>query len=417
MLLEMRYVIRVKRRLGDTLLAFPSALHLHGKGHEVFIDCPREWWPIFSLASYVKACTEDSPKPDAILDARPLNMTVSGSTLRDELYDAFPDLADAPRDRTVLFDRELPPPLCLPSSPYCLVSPFGYSQFGKVDPEQLIERARWMLGGSANIVCLSDRPRTGLSVPVVTARDVSGIPGLIASAEEVFTINSAPNIIAAAVRKSHFLLWDDDIVSGRTNYFVDHQVVLRQDPTSGLRAGPIGNAGSLDSGTIACAQSATAWEEYLSPQLRDWRAQTVLEFHCGSWPGVSMNLWNGLLYYGVDTRPAIVSNLRAKFGSSERVFYATDLISPELPNRVDLIICKGFPWELGGDLPHQLLSAFRQRCRHLLIVAPCSRVKEADPRGNAALISWLESSGPACRGVRMKVIGEAAVFELPGVKA
>lgn len=223
----MNVLFKSRKRLGDVLLCMPAALHLSRRGHEVWIDCPRSWHPIFDCVSYARPWGPECPTPDKVFDTNDCDMTRCDSTLINHVQEWFPELAEVPKGQTVLFDRRLDvPDYGLPER-YAIVSPFGYSQFRTPPSEWIIGEAKRLLGVHRNFFCLTDAPRRGLSIPCLTARSVAHLPHLLEKAEEVVTINSAPNIISAAVRRRHYLVWDDDIVNGRTNYVVPHQVVIR----------------------------------------------------------------------------------------------------------------------------------------------------------------------------------------------
>jgi hypothetical protein len=164
---------------------------------------------------------------DGVFDTQKLDMTRCADLLIDHVNRPFRELDGVAPGERVIFDRTVDvPDYGLPAG-YVLVSPFGYSQFATPDPRWLIDKARAIVGASAKIFCLADGPKHDLPVPVVTAQDVSHLPELVRRAAEFFTINSAPNIIAAAVRRSYFHVWDKDPVNGRTNYVVPGQTTLR----------------------------------------------------------------------------------------------------------------------------------------------------------------------------------------------
>lgn len=240
----MKYLFKAKKKLGDTLLCMPSCLQLFRQGHEVWIDCPEEWHSIFSLVSYTRPWIPGhSPIPDQIFDVNTTNFGRCKSTLNNFISDWF-KIEGVPNGSTVLFDREIPKPdYGLPKG-YTLISPFGYSQAVKTSIECLLEEVKYRLGGSRkDIFCLTDKPRDTNGIPTVTAGRVDHLPHLIAEAGEFFTINSAPAIIAAAVRmRPYFLIaetgYDDEDIAKRINCDGPYRILT--DPRTPRTANPSG---------------------------------------------------------------------------------------------------------------------------------------------------------------------------------
>lgn len=370
----MRFLFRSRKRLGDALLCLPGALHLSRRGHEVWIECPREWHSMFEWVSYARPCAGDCPVPDRTFDTNLLDMTLCPSPIIDYINDAFQELADAPRGQPVIFDRRptaAPDPG--PPRPYTLVAPFGYSQFRTPPPEWTIAKTRWLLGGGVpNLFVLSDRAKDGLGAPCVMAGSIRDLPGLIAGAEEIVTINSSPNIIASAVRRSHFMVWDEDIVGGRTNYIVPNQIILRYN--SGMGSGAVNPVfaswyarDGQGSGPGSLPEYTAAYRHLINDLIRTHRARSVLDFGCGDWQFSRLIDWGEALYYGVDVVPELIARLRKEYGAPDRVFFTVDPQDPELPNAVDLVVCKDVLQHLSNAEILRLLERFKVAKRWLLV--------------------------------------------------
>jgi len=233
LLKRMRYCFKSRKRLGDALFCFPPALYLARSGHQVAIECPERHHAIFDLVSYVCPWTPVWGEPDTVFDTMALDFHFARSKIKDYVTDAFPELQGVPRNHNVTFDRyhavEVPD-YGLPR-PYILISPFGYSQPRNPPIAWFLDQVRKRFGPGWKVFCLSDKPVVDCPVPVLTATSVAHLPRLIEEAEEFFTVNSAPSIIAAAVRtRPYYHVWDwgydSADVDARCNYESYNQIVI-----------------------------------------------------------------------------------------------------------------------------------------------------------------------------------------------
>lgn len=176
--------------------------------------------------SYARPCSVGAGAGDVIFDTNLLDMTKCHSTVINYIQEAYPQLAGVPKNQRVLLDVQHSPALPAMPFPYAIVSPFGYSQHFTVHPEWMIEKARAIVGPHVPVLCLSDVPRPALSAPMLIASSVDQLPTILKNAVEVLTINSAPNIISAAVGRHYHLVPNRDPVDGRTNYYVPGQTIL-----------------------------------------------------------------------------------------------------------------------------------------------------------------------------------------------
>lgn len=223
----MKVLFKSRARLGDAVLCFPSALFMKQQGHEVWVECPERWHPIFRWISYARPCAPGSCKDASVaFDTNKLDMTQCSAKIINYIQDAFPQLKGAPRDQRPFFDVDHKPSLPKLPSEYVIAAPFGYSQHFKVDPEWMIKKARSIFP-DAPVICLSDVPRPALSAEILVSNSVDQLPAILRGAKAIFTINSAPTILAAAVNRHCFLVPNRDPIGGRTNYYVPDQTILQ----------------------------------------------------------------------------------------------------------------------------------------------------------------------------------------------
>jgi hypothetical protein len=200
-------------------MSFPACQFLAQQGHTVEYACHPSFASIFECISYAKFVDPNVPHPhDRKLD---FNIGLLDCKLQDYIYEKIPAIAPAKR-RPVVFDVSVTPEDYGLPKDYILISPFGYCQPRKPSPEWFVHVVKNRIGGSLPIYALTDRPLP-CPVPTITARRLSHLPALIRNATEFFTINSAPTVIAAAVRSRyyHVRLHDEGL-----NYDSDRQIVL-----------------------------------------------------------------------------------------------------------------------------------------------------------------------------------------------
>lgn len=199
----MKILIVYHLRLGDVARCLPIARHFAGLGDEVTIECLPEYHGLFELVSYCRAASPgvDRAEFDRILDLqiwpnRYEDFRASGLKWADFVHGLFPEGASI--DRQIVLDVapkcEVPP--WLASTTLCF--PTGFSQ---VNPEPV-----------GNVLSLAHVIAAGRPVVVVGKSDhgmaeLKSIPQMcawIAGARDVVTINSAPSILASALRKAYF---------------------------------------------------------------------------------------------------------------------------------------------------------------------------------------------------------------------
>jgi len=194
-------IIIYHERLGDIARCFPLAKYYADKGRHVFIECKPQYHGLFQLVSY---CTPISPghmpKDAEVIDLQIWpdkfkDFEASGDNWMDFIYAPWPDC-----DRQIVFDsrrwqtftRDVPKWV----TSACLVFPSGYSQRNPPDPRAVILKSHELFPGVP--VCVVGKGDLGCF-------ELRSIPELVAwieSARHVLTVNSAPSILASAVRPS-----------------------------------------------------------------------------------------------------------------------------------------------------------------------------------------------------------------------
>lgn len=190
-------VIVYHERLGDVARCLPLARFFAQQGRRVSIECKREYHDLFALVSYARPVSPGARRADdaeiiplQIWPARFADFEASGLNWMDYVYAPWPD---CPRE--IVFDRE-PPACVLPEwvSDSCLAFPNGYSQRNAPDPRWVVLTAHQLFPGVP--VCVIGKSELG-------CYELQSIPQLIAwirTARHVLTVNTAPSILASAVR-------------------------------------------------------------------------------------------------------------------------------------------------------------------------------------------------------------------------
>lgn len=208
MTIKLRYL----QRLGDACLLLHTAHVLHGRGHRVLIECYPKFADILKCCSYVEYSNPYCPKPAD----QTYNLAIhpdGGGT--KERYEAYRRTGKRWSEFVIDEHEELRgtygPPVFdkggwfnpegygLPSDGrYAVVCATGYSQQVKYDPQAVVALAKRLYPG-VPLYQLSDKPSGG----GLFMRRLRDLPGLLAHARSVLTINTATAIIAAGVRSSY----------------------------------------------------------------------------------------------------------------------------------------------------------------------------------------------------------------------
>lgn len=196
-------IIRYKKRLGDILRCLPACKYLADQGHCVLFDCLEDYHSLFDIVSYVKPVnkiTNDSDIidlqvwPDKYDDYRQ-----SKKSWGDFVYDN-PHIKNADKNNIVLDLLKKEKLENLPER-YHLIAPFGISQGYKRDYIELIKNAVNRLGQN-NIIVLCEPDCTVTGIKSYTAKNVEQMARAIRDADEFWCINSAPVVLASALRRN-----------------------------------------------------------------------------------------------------------------------------------------------------------------------------------------------------------------------
>lgn len=185
-------------RLGDVCRCLPLARHFAAQGRRVFIECRPEYHALFRLVSYALPLAPDLRPNHAevislqIWPERFEHFEASGLNWMDYVYAPWPEC-----DREIVLDRldalpEVPPTV----REAVLVFPNGYSQRNPPDPQWVIAKARELFPGAA-LGVVGKRDLGCYELP-----SILDLVAWIRAARHVVTVNTAPSIIASAVRDS-----------------------------------------------------------------------------------------------------------------------------------------------------------------------------------------------------------------------
>lgn len=215
--MTMRVCLVYHMRLGDIIRILPIARCLASQGHSVYVECLEPYWGLFSCVSYARPAR---PEDRAAMNyGRVIDLQIwpklyddyrrSGKSWGEYVFGLHPEFAAL--DRRPVFDLIGEQPMLLEygiDEPVCLFAPFGYSQGRQYDINALLDACDERT--QHRIVFLVDALQFGhlreQGVPardMLCARSPAHLPRLIRDAADFFTVNSAPCIIAGAVRQ-HF---------------------------------------------------------------------------------------------------------------------------------------------------------------------------------------------------------------------
>lgn len=220
-------LIKYHYRLGDIIRCFPIARHFHLQGWTVLFECLPQYHGIFHAISYARPFDPAAGLPGYVWPDKILDLQIwpsrfhafrnSGKSWMDFVYGLYSVLGDVPRE--IVFDRMEESAPHLPTEPFTLISPFGYSLVDLPPLRNVIGLARATIKNQ-NCFLLADPmqkemlSKAGYDGQIITADPLGALPKIIQRAEEFMTVNSAPAIIAGAVRKDYWhiptAVWQDD---------------------------------------------------------------------------------------------------------------------------------------------------------------------------------------------------------------
>lgn len=211
-----RLLIVYHMRLGDIIRCFPIARHFAAQGWQVFIECLPQYHGIFQAISYAVPVAPNTPERAGPSWTRVLDLQIWPTRYKEfrsmapmdwmEYVYGIAGLSDIPQD--IVFDVE--PPIDRATyglePGFCLLFPFGYSSLENYSLGDTMGAAAGVMPQEHTWMVLDPRQRDDMkpyALPVrrMTAMHLSHLPWLIREAAEVVTVNSAPAVIAQAVRK------------------------------------------------------------------------------------------------------------------------------------------------------------------------------------------------------------------------
>ena len=195
-------IIKYQERLGDILRCLPAAKYLSEQGNNVLFDCFEKYHDVFELVSYAR------PLKEIPWDAEILDLQIwpnkyaeyrrSRKTWTDFVY-SHQAIKDANKTEIILDCLGASRAFGLPEN-YHLIAPFGISQSHKRNPLEMIQDSVKTLGKD-NIVVLCPPEIVIQGLQTYTAPSVEQMAKAIRDADEFWAINSAPIILASAVRR------------------------------------------------------------------------------------------------------------------------------------------------------------------------------------------------------------------------
>jgi hypothetical protein len=176
----------------------PAAKLLADRGNEVFIDCYDQYEGVFEMVSYCKKGNQGDQIDLQIWPNKYDSFIQSKKAWHDFVYE-HREIKDADKTNIALDRLDDKPAIGLPET-YHLIAPFGISQSDKRNPIDIIKKAINFLGkDSVYILTPPDIKIDGLQT--YTAGKISEMAKAIRGADEFWTINSSPAILASSVRK------------------------------------------------------------------------------------------------------------------------------------------------------------------------------------------------------------------------
>lgn len=219
--------IKYSQRLGDVLRCLPACKYLADQGHEVFFDCFAQYHGVFEMTSYVKAGHRQGLVIDLeIWPNRYEEFIKSKKTWHDFVY-SHHSIKDADKTNIILDKLDKAPADGLPEK-YNLIAPFGISQTYKRNPLELIQTAARELGkDNIIILCPPEFQIQGLNT--YTAPSVEQMVKAIRGADEFWSVNSSPIIIASAVRREKESRFWGEKNNGEVQNVFEFEGLIRMD--------------------------------------------------------------------------------------------------------------------------------------------------------------------------------------------
>lgn len=194
---ERTILIVYHERLGDVARCLPIAKWYADQGHSVFFECKPEYHGLFAMVDYVQPILPLSISHDQfdtvhdlqIWHRRFADFEASGLNWMDYIYADFPQI-----DREIILNKA--PKVAVPPEVKntVLVFPNGYSQRNAPDPQ-------WVWRTACELFPTSQK--TVIGKADLGCHELPSIAHLVAwikEAKAILTVNTAPSILASAVR-------------------------------------------------------------------------------------------------------------------------------------------------------------------------------------------------------------------------
>jgi hypothetical protein len=183
-------------RLGDVARCLPLARSLSQMGNDVYFECKPEYHGLFDLVSYVRPVNPGEPREGyakvydlQIWPNRFAEFESSGMNWMDFVYAPFDWVP-----REIVLDRPAGRNVPAWVRESCIVFPNGYSQRAAPDPRWVVLTAHRMFGGMP--ICAIGKKDLGCH----ELADIAELVAWLAAAKRMLTVNTAPSILASAVR-------------------------------------------------------------------------------------------------------------------------------------------------------------------------------------------------------------------------
>jgi hypothetical protein len=220
----MKVTIKYTQRLGDIIGCLPIAKHF-SFNHEVFFQCAGQYHDLFELVDYCKPVLE-APDGSIVYDIeiwpnRYNDYRASGLSWFNFIYKDFPQV-----DTKALFDGsgDLFTRLEFPSLDLSEIKVAFPSQFSEQsNPKEILLKCPF----KPNIIAVPPKQHGwNYSHKLVKSFKLQELPGLIRSADKLFTVNSSPTIIAGAVRPTNYYHLRSTAFGGQDDWNSPRQIKL-----------------------------------------------------------------------------------------------------------------------------------------------------------------------------------------------
>lgn len=210
----MTALIRYHLRLGDVVRCLALAQHLARQGAFVYVECMPIYHGIFAHVTYARPVVPGHEiRADRVFDlqiwpARYDAFRASGLPWWEFVTGLYPEFRGLPMriEFDALPTERIAARYGLPDN-YALLCPFGYSQMHPVPIGEFMRLRRRLWSDCADVVLADPAQRDqllaqGWPPAALLTAELSDLPAIIRDARHLLTINSAPDIIASAVRTS-----------------------------------------------------------------------------------------------------------------------------------------------------------------------------------------------------------------------